>query len=194
MRYAFRTPFFAALIVLAGCSGTLSTRTARQQIASLGGSTLVPSEIEIERIMIETGSRAVAETSVKMAFQFEKDSGGEWRIVSARLGDRQWVDVELLFQALTRQYSDNTSAALEKLAAGVEQYQAQNGSLPQLGTESALADILHPLFMEDLIRQDAWGREIRYERRGDDAYALRSSGPDGVHGSPDDITLDRQGL
>ena len=194
MKYAFRTPLFAALIVLAGCSGTLSTRTARQQIASLGGSTLIPSEIEIERIMIETGSRAVAETSVRMAFQFEKDAGGEWRIVSARLGDRQWVDVNLLLQALERQYSDDTSAALEKLAAGVEQYQVQNGSLPQLALGSALADMLHPLFMVDLIRQDAWGREIQYERRGDDAYVLRSSGPDRVHGSPDDIILDRRGL
>ena len=194
MKYALRTPLFAALIVLAGCSGTLSTRIARQQIASLGGSTLIPSGIEIERIMIETGSRAVAETSVKMAFVFEKDAGGEWRIVSARLGDRQWVDVNLLLQALERQYADNTSAALEKLATGVEQYQSQNGSLPQLGPESALADMLHPLFMVDLIRQDAWGREIRYERRGDDAYVLRSSGPDGVHGSPDDIILDPRGL
>ncbi len=154
----------------------------------------MPSEIEIERIMIETGSRAVAETSVKMAFQFEKDAGGDWHIVSARLGDRQWVDVDILLEALERQYSDNTSAALEKLAAGVEQYQVQNGSLPRLGTESALADVLHPLFMGDLIRQDAWGREIQYERRSDDAYLLRSPGPDGVHGSSDDIVLDRRGL
>ncbi len=154
----------------------------------------MPSEIEIERIMIETGGRAVAETSVKMAFQFEKDAGGKWRIVSARLGDRQWIDVDLLLEAVERQYSDNTSAALGKLAAGVTEYQAQNGSLPLLGTESTLADVLHPLFMEDLIRQDAWGREIRYERRGDRAYVLRSPGPDGVHGSPDDIVLDRQGM
>ena len=144
--------------------------------------------------MIETGSRAVAETSVKMAFQFEKDAGGDWRIVSARLGDRQWVDIDLLLQALASQYSDDTSAALEKLEAGIEQYQAQNGSLPQLGPESALADVLHPLFMVDLIRQDAWGHEIQYERQGDDAYVLRSSGPDGVRGSSDDIILDPRGL
>ena len=126
-----------------------------------------------------------------MAFQFERDSTRQWRIVSARLGDRQWVDVDLLLQALETQYSDNTSASLEKLAVGLERYQAQNGSLPQLGTESALADILHPLFMKDLIRQDAWGREIQYEWRGQDAYLLRSSGPDGVHGNADDVLLNR---
>ena len=53
--------------------------------------------------MAQAGDKAIAETSVKIAFQFEKDNNGDWRIVSARLGDRNWVDVDTLLKVLEEQ-------------------------------------------------------------------------------------------
>lgn len=180
------------LLISSGCSGRLSTRTVRQQIASLGESNLVPSAVAVERIVTEIGGRLVAETTVKMAFQFEQDADGNWRIVAARLGDRQWVDIDILLEALEAQRAEETTVAMQKLAAGVDEYRAENGTLPEIDANGHLSDVLHPRFMAELIREDAWGVEFRYELQ-DANYRLRSSGPDGIEGNSDDVLLDGPG-
>ena len=180
------------LLISSGCSGRLSTRTVRQQIASLGESNLVPSDVAVERIVTEIGGRLVAETTVKMAFQFEQDADGNWRIVAARLGDRQWVDIDILLEALEAQRAEETTVAMQKLAAGVDEYQAENGVFPKIDANGHLSDVLHPRFMSELIREDAWGVEFRYELQ-DASYRLRSSGPDGMAGNSDDVLLDGPG-
>jgi hypothetical protein len=185
MRYVLPTVLAAAVFVLSGCSGRLSQANVRDQISELGGSSLIPAEIDVQRIVIDSENRAIAETNVKMAFQFERDSGGEWRIAAARLGDRQWVDIRTLMAALDRQRSDDTASALRKLAEGVSEYRRQNGSLPD--PDASLSDTLHPLFMDDIIRQDSWGQDIQYDVTPDGEFRLRSSGPDGTSGSGDDI-------
>ena len=177
------------LLISSGCSGRLSTRTVRQQIAALGESNLVPSDVAVERIVTELGGRLVAETTVKMAFQFERDADGEWRIVAARLGDRQWVDIDLLFEALETLRAEESTVAMQKLATGLGQYRTQNGRFPEIEGNGYLSDLLHPGFMSELIREDAWGVEIRYELR-DSSYRLRSSGPDRIVGNGDDVLLD----
>ncbi len=188
MRYIVPTVLAATVLALSGCSGRLSQGNVRQQIAELGGASLIPSEIEVQRLVIDSDTRAIAETNIKMAFQFERDTGGEWQIVAARLGDRQWVDIPTLLAALDRQQSDDTDAAMRKLAAGIAEYRKQNGALPD--PETSLSDVLHPRFMQDIIRQDSWGQDIQYEVTGDDGFQLRSAGPDGTRGSGDDIVVD----
>ena len=146
MRFRLLTSLFALLATLSGCSGgNLSTRTARQQIATLGNATLIPSEIEVSRIDIQTEDRAIAETTVKMTFQFDKSSDGEWRIVSVRLGDRQWLDVDTLLAALERQQSEETMEGMRQIAAGVEKYQGDRGSLPEPGAGTHISDLLNDL-------------------------------------------------
>ncbi len=130
----------------------------------------------------------IAETTVRMAFQFEREPDGDWQIVSARLGDRQWVDVSAFIEALESQFEDQTTEAMEKLASGVETYRDENGGLPEITPEGYLSDVLHPLFMPELVRDDAWGSAIRYEQENG-TYQLRSSGPDGVVGSGDDLLV-----
>ena len=189
MRYAVLQALgLLFLAVLSGCGSGLSARNARSQIATLGDSELVPSDVAIERIVTESGDRMIAETSVKMAFQFEREPGGDWVIVSARLGDRQWVDVGMFLQALEAQNNAQTTVAMQQLVLGVNAYQDENGALPDVSPDGYLSDILHPLFISELIRDDAWGSAIRYES-GDGSYSLRSSGPDRVVGSPDDIVV-----
>lgn len=189
MRYAVFTVLTTALLATAnGCGPGLSARNARSQIARLSEAELLPSDVAIERIVTEAGDRMIAETSVKMAFQFERGEDGDWQIVSARIGDRQWVDVGTFLEALESQYKDQTFDALERLALAVDAYRDENGGLPEIMPDDYLSDVLHPLFMPDLIRDDAWGSAIGYET-GNGSYQLRSSGPDGVAGSADDILL-----
>ena len=194
MRSTLLTALIALLATLSGCSGgTLSTRTARQQIATLGNATLIPSEIEVARIDTQTESRAIVETTMKMTFALEKNSDGEWYIVSARLGDRRWIDIETLLTALKRQQIEETDEGLRLLAAGLEKYRLERGNRPELSDGAHISDVLHPVFMSVLVREDSWGGSIVYERSADGGFRLSSAGPDGRSGTGDDIVVSGPG-
>ena len=64
--------------------------------------------------------------------------------------------------------------------------QQQNGSLPAASDIKALTDVLHPLYMKDLVLEDAWGRQILVETSTSN-LRFRSVGPDGVRDTPDDL-------
>ena len=186
MKHTLAMVLAVLVLPLAACTGNLSSRAARQQIAELGAATLDVDDIQVQRIVTELGDRAIAEANVRMTFQFEKDADGEWAIVAARLGDREWIDIEDLFAAIEEQNTAETTASLEKLSVGLDEYRSQNASLPDVSTEGFVSDVLHPLFMSDLIRDDAWGTRISYQAEGEN-FELRSAGPDGVIGNTDDI-------
>jgi hypothetical protein len=190
MRYGVLPVFFLiSPLVVAGCGGGVSARTARSQIAELGGSELVPADVDVERIVTQTGNRMIAEATIKMAFQFERGQNEEWQIVAVRLGDRQWLDVVTLLEALESQRVDSTEQAMQQLLEGVDAFRlANSGALPEIGPNGNLSDVLHPLFMSELIRTDGWGGAIRYELEGG-SYRLRAPGPDGEIGGLDDIVV-----
>jgi hypothetical protein len=174
------------LLVVPACSGNLSSRTARQQIAELGDATLDPDDVQIQRIVTELGDRRIAEANVRLTFQFERDADDEWVIIAARLGDREWIDIADLFRAIEVQNTEQTTDSLNKLSVGLADYLEQNGSLPDISADTYVSDVLHPRFMTDLIRDDAWGTRIWYQVQGD-SYVLRSAGSDGLIDTEDDI-------
>ena len=189
---ALAAVLLTAPLVATACGRGLSPRTARSQIASLGGSGLVPADVNVERIITQAGDRMIAETTVKMAFEFEREAEGDWRIVAARLGDRQWVDVSILVNALQAERRDSTTLAIRKLIEGVEAFRNRNGgALPEFRTGGDISDFLHPAFMSELIREDAWGGPILYEPTNG-SYQLRSAGADRVRGTADDMVLGPQ--
>ena len=53
----------------------------------------------------------------------------------------------------------------------------------------ALTDILHPHYMDLLVREDGWGHPIVYQVTGPTTFRLVSPGPDGREGTNDDIVL-----
>jgi hypothetical protein len=174
----------------AGCSGArLSHDEVREQIAAIGKSSLLPDSIQIQRIVSQSDNEAIAETTVSLAFEFKKDkSSGPWRIASVRLGDRDWVGVEELLAAVNEGRRRMTMESLQKLAAGIMAYRQGTGSSPNATDIVGLTNLLHPLYMMDLIRQDAWGRPIHYEVSAT-GYRLFSFGADGIRGTADDIVL-----
>lgn len=178
-------------LVLAGCSARLARDDAREKIIDLGAAALVPKAVEIRRIVSESNDRAIVEAGVTLAFEFARDGKkGDWEIVSVRLGDGQWIDVQTLVAAVNVERQRQTAGALEKLSRGIQEYRKQHGSVPNVENIVALTDILHPRFSPDLIRNDAWGHQIEYQVLGGNSFRLRSAGADGRPNTSDDIVVE----
>jgi hypothetical protein len=183
--------FLLSSLLLSGCaSDRLSHDEARQKIAQIGRSNLVPDAVEIRRIVSQTPTEAIAESTITLAFQFKRASpNAQWQIAAVRLGDRDWVSMDELLAAINDGRRRSTNEGFQKLAAGIAKYREMNGNLPTAPDIARLTDILHPLYMSDLIRDDGWGMPIIYQVMGT-TYRLVSAGPDGVRGTADDLVFD----
>jgi len=180
----------SSLLLSACASDRLSHDEARQKIAQIGRSNLVPDAVEIRRIISQTDTEAIAESSVTLAFQFKRaNPNAQWQISAVRLGDRDWVSLDELLAAINEGRRRSTINDLQKLAAGIAKYREMNGNLPMVPDITRLTDILHPLYISELIREDGWGTNIEYQVMGT-TFRLVSAGPDGVRGTSDDIVFD----
>jgi hypothetical protein len=180
----------SGLMLSACASDRLSHDEARQKIAQIGRSNLVPDAVEIRRIVSQTDTEAIAESSVTLAFQFKRaNANAPWQISAVRLGDRDWVSMNELLAAINDGRRRSTIDGFEKLAAGIAKYREMNGNIPTVPDITQLTDTLHPLYMNELIRQDGWGAAIDYQVMGT-TFRLISAGPDGVRGTSDDIVFD----
>jgi len=178
-----------AAFATCGCSGArLSHNEIRKQVADLGTSTLIPKAIAVRRITNESANRVIAETTVELAFQFERDTpGSPWYVSSVRLGEQNWISVSELLAAINETRRKETTAALRKLDAGIAAFRQRNGgNPPSASTVMALSDILHPQYMSDLVLADAWGHPIEIEAPAP-SFRFRSTGADGRRGTPDDV-------
>src|SRR5438105_13065514 len=167
-------------LVLGACSGArLSHDEARKKIAEIGRSNLVPAAIEIRRIVSQTDTEAIAEATITLAFQFKRaNPAAEWRIQAVRLGDRDWISLDELLAGINEGRRRATTDSMEKVAAAVEKFRTVNGSLPNARDIVGLTDILNPRYMNELVREDGWGKPILYEATGPAAFRLVSDGPD----------------
>jgi hypothetical protein len=177
-----------AAFAASGCGGSrVSHNELRKQIAELGPSTLIPEAIDVRRIVSQSSNRLVAETTVELAFQFERDTPtSPWYVSSVRLGDQNWVSVPELIAAVNESRRKETASALRKLDAGVTAFRQRNGNPPGGSTVAALGDVLHPQYMSDLILADAWGHPIEIASPAPN-FRFRSLGADGQRGTADDV-------
>ena len=178
-------------LMLSGCAGgRLSHDDARQKIAQIGRSNLVPDAIEIRRIVAQNDTEAIAESTVTLAFQFKRPNAtAEWQISAVRLGDRDWISLNELLAAINEGRRRTTIEGLQKLAAGITRYREMNGAIPVAPDIVKLTDLLHPLYISELVREDGWGDPIDYQVMGT-TFRLVSSGPDKIPGTSDDIVFD----
>jgi hypothetical protein len=178
-------------LILSACAGNrLSHDEARTKIAEISRSNLVPDAIEIRRIVSQTNTEAIAESSVTLAFQFKRpNENAEWRIESVRLGDRDWISLNELLAAINEGRRRTTLEGLQKLAAAIAKYREMNGAIPMASNITGLTDVLHPLYISELIREDGWGDPIAYQVMGT-TFRLVSAGADRLPGTADDIVFD----
>lgn len=190
MKQALHLLLVASFLMFGCASSRLSHDEARKRIAAIGQSTLVPDAIEIRRIVSQSDTSAIAESTVTLAFQFERATANdEWHIEAVRLGDRDWISLDELLAALSEGRRRTTVQSLQQLAEGVEKYRIANGSLPAAADIVALTDMLYPRFMSVLVREDGWGRLIIYEV-ADSTFRLISPGADGRRGTADDVVVE----
>src|SRR5262245_9535523 len=92
----------ALLLICSSCASRhLSRKIAQREIARVGTAMLDPDAVEILHITPQGTDRAVVESSVVLAFQFERDKpADEWRVDAVRLGASDWVDMTELLTAL----------------------------------------------------------------------------------------------
>jgi hypothetical protein len=184
-------------LLLIGCfalpactSARLSHDEARKRIADIGQSKLVPDAIEIQRIVSQSDTSAIAEATVSLAFQFKRaNANAEWRIEAVRLGDRDWISLDELLAAINEGRRRVTAQAMQQLAEAVEKYRKANGSLPAARDIVALSDTLYPNYMNALVREDGWGNPIIFEVTDPSTFRLLSLGADGRRGTSDDVTV-----
>ena len=185
-------------LLLIGCftlpacsSKRLSQGEARKKIASIGQSNLVPDAIQILRIVSQSDTSAIAESTVTLAFQFKRaNSNAEWRIESVRLGDRDWISLDELLAAIDEARRRTTTQAMQQLVEAVEKYRSKNGALPAASDIVKLTDILYPAYMPNLVREDGWGNPIIYEVTGQSTFRLVSRGGDKRRGTADDVVIE----
>ena len=178
------------LILPACAADRLSHDEVRQKIAQIGRSSLVPDAVEILRVVSQSDTEAIAESSITLAFQFKRPNAeAEWQVAAVRLGDRDWISLDELLAAINEGRRRSTVEGLRKLDAAIAKYREMNGSIPVAPDIVKLTDVLHPLYITELIREDAWGDPIDYEVMGS-VYRLVSRGPDRLRGTSDDIVFD----
>jgi type II secretion system (T2SS) protein G len=177
---------------LSGCaSSRLSHDEARKKIAAIGQSNLIPDAIEIRRIVSQTDTSAIAESSVTLAFQFKRpNEKAQWHIEAVRLGDRDWISLDELLAAINDGRRRVSSQSMQQLAQGIEKYRAAKGALPMAKDIVALTDTLYPMYMDVLVREDGWGNPILYEITGTSTFKLTSLGADERPGTADDIVIE----
>ena len=93
------------------------------------------------------------------------------------------VEAELSSVAFQTGCSTRSQAEAEitALTQAVEMYQLERGRLPKALLDLAVSGLA------DKPRPDPWGQPYLYLRVGTGDFAIRSAGPDGVHGTLDDV-------
>ena len=82
-----------------------------------------------------------------------------------------------------------TRASISSIATALKTYEMNNSGLPQAldALTKDQADGMPPL-LESKALNDAWGNPFQYKRVSSYKFEIRSGGPDGQIGGPDDIT------
>lgn len=177
----------ALTLFMQACGGrTLHTDNAREAILRTPGEILQKEDVEVVHIRHVGSAEAVVETRLRTAFRMEKVKG-RWVVREVRIGSGQWEKVDDLARTLEAVKAEETRRALDRIAEAIRRYRETHGRLPVFQDYVSLSDLLSPAFLTPLIRVDSWNRPLEADRRGPDSILIRSAGPDGRHGTSDDI-------
>ena len=171
----------------ARAAGDLTPKEARRLIARMAGIELPSDAVRVKDIST-AGNSAIVVAQVETAFRMVKGDKDKWRIAEIRTGDRRWEDLDTLMRALNAEKTARARAELESIATALESFRRERGFYLESKSEAALIDNLNPRYLSRVIRVDPWHKPYEYEGERT-TFVLRSTGPDGKPGTPDDVTV-----
>ena len=166
----------------------LSPKVARKLIAKLAGIDLPSDAVRVKEVSV-TGESAVVVAQVETAFRLEKKND-QWNVAEIRTGSNKWENIDMLVSALNAEKASLARTQLDAIAAALESFHRDRGGFVESKSEAALIDVLNPKYLARIIRVDPWHQPYQYEGTRD-SYMLRSLGPDGKPGTPDDISMSK---
>lgn len=95
---------------------------AQKAIAATPPFALDKGKVSVKEIN-STETSAIVRAGLRVAFRFERDAGGAWRVAQVRTGDRQWEEFDLLARAAGPERLAPARAALEAFAAELDALQ-----------------------------------------------------------------------
>jgi hypothetical protein len=176
-----------AVLILTACGGRKITASiAVDAITGLPEESLTKKDVDVLGVSQSSGSEAIVETKLHAAFRLEKIRN-KWVVREVRLGRGQWEKVSNLEKALEMVRIEDTQKMLERIAETIQKYRESKGRLPVFKDYVSLSDILAPMYLDPLIRLDAWRRPLEAFPQDSKSILLLSAGPDGKFGTADDI-------
>jgi len=183
-RYAWSLALLS-VFALAGCAKNVN-RQIKEAIAHFDNLDLSEDEIKILSAQ-ELGSSAVAQVEIKTAVKLV-EKNGKWVVDEVRIGDRRWEKADHIRAVLRSQRTETTRKQLQSIGAGIRRYLERQGALPQASDFQGLVAVLTPQYLPEVVMLDAWSNAYAYRRVSPQAAEVRSSGPDGLFGTQDDLT------
>lgn len=173
-------------------ASALTVKRARCLVAELLGVTLPSDQVRIRDVSsldlpFGSESSALIEASIGIDLRFARDAGG-WHVSEFKSGNREWTNLDALPIALNEVKRAAATSDLATIATALIDFRRQRGSFIVSDKESVLIDHLNPQYLTRVIRVDPWHQPYQYEG-AQDRFSLRSLGPDGKPGTPDDIIV-----
>jgi hypothetical protein len=170
----------------------LTMKRARCLVAELLGVTLPSDQVRIKDMSLlelpfGSESSALIEAFIQADFRFAHDARG-WQVSAVKTGNREWTNVENFVAALNEVKRVNATADLAAIVNALIEFRRERGAFVVSDKESVLIDHLSPRYLTRVIRVDPWHRPYQYEGE-QNQFSLRSVGPDGKTGTPDDIVV-----
>lgn len=179
-----RLVLFVVLVAATSCGKSVE-KQIRDQVRTFDGASLGDKQVEVTKVT-EMGDHATAEVQITTGVKMVKENG-KWVIEEFRIGDRRWEKVEHILALINEKRKATTLEQMNLITEGIERFANINLRIPQVSSSEKLADLLFPRFQSQFTPVDAWTNPFFYRPRGDREYELRSLGPDGRYGTPDDL-------
>jgi hypothetical protein len=144
---------------------------------------------EVDPMPVPLASRAsaVVVAWIRVTARLVNDAKG-WRVSELRTGNRDWVKLQPLIEALNEKKTAQARNELQTMAQALERYRQDRGFYVVSDIYAVLIDHLNPGYLSKIIRVDPWNHPYKYDGQRE-RFTLRSSGPDGKDQTADDIQL-----
>jgi hypothetical protein len=125
---------------------------------------------------------------IRVNARIVNDRKNGWRVAELRTGKSEWVSIEPIVAGVDAEKQKRARIELEALAGALERFRKDRGFYIVSDNQAVVIDHLNPRYLLHVIRIDPWHKPYKYQGEREH-FTLRSTGPDGKDGTPDDISL-----